>query len=407
MSSLDISGAAAKTSTASIPTPEDMYARAEAMVPMLRERAREDAANCNVRRETVEAYDEAGFQLMMMPKRWGGYEMSPRVGLEVGRILARGDLSVAWIHGIYSTHSYHLAMFSNEAQEEVWGTSPLARIVSPYAPEGQAEPVPGGGYKLSGHWHYSSGSAHSDWAMIGAFIMHEDLPPEYRVVLIPRSDYTINEVWDVTGLEATGSNELIVEDVFVPEYRTLPCDALDDLGRAERNGNPGWTYKVPYFQIGFRSLSTAPLGALEALCEAAMDLNKMRLSSIGGSAKKDPDAQLAIAAAVSGADEIRAVMSRNLDVMERLAQEGGVPTVEERLRYRYQSSYAAQRVFELATKVFQTVGSRSILAEYPFDMIYRNIIAARAHFANNDAEFGRAYGAVLLGAKLPPMDIRL
>lgn len=378
------------------PSTDELLGRARALVPILKDRAAEDAANRCVRRETIEEMGDARLHLALVPKRWGGFELSPRVGLEISRILAMGDLSVSWLHGIYCNHAYHLAYFPDGAQEEVWADGPGARIVSPYAPEGTATPVPGG-YKLRGRWRYSSGCIYSDWAMIGGLILREGLPPEYRVFLIPRSDYQVLDTWHVTGLEATASNDLLVEEVFVPEHRTLQNHPVEDFDVAARAGNPGHIYRIPFYQIAYRSLSTGQLGVLEAMIDAFVDLNKSRINMSGGEVKGDPDAQFAVAAAKSGLDEMLAVLDRNVAKLEADARARRDTSLEERLRFRFQSSHVAQRVFELATLLYQSAGTRSIIRAMPFELPYRNILAARAHFANTYTDAARKFGSFELG----------
>src|SRR3546814_9465918 len=85
-------------------------------------------------------------------------------------------------------------------------------------PKGQVKPVEGG-FRFSGRWGFSSGCDHCDWIFLGGLIFTEGQPPEYRTFLLPKSDFEIVDTWHVMGLKGTGSKDIVVNDVFVPEYR--------------------------------------------------------------------------------------------------------------------------------------------------------------------------------------------
>ena len=156
---------------------------------------------------------EAGFWLSSYP-RYGGLEADPREFFRAQATLAEGCMSSAWAGGIVSVHAFQLALFDDRAQQEVW-SSANDLISSSYAPMGKVTVVEGG-FRLSGRWGWSSGSGHCDWVFLGAIVPDDG----YRTFLLPASDYRIEDTWQAMGLQGTGSNDVVVEDMFVPEYRT-------------------------------------------------------------------------------------------------------------------------------------------------------------------------------------------
>src|SRR5690242_11363627 len=105
---------------------------------------------------------------------------------------------------------------------------------SSYAPTGRATPVDGG-YRLSGRWSFSSGSEHARWVLLGGIAPDEDgNPTDFRTFLVPAADYTVDDVWDTVGLRGTGSNDIVIEDAFVPTYRTL---SFNDTSRCQCPGH--------------------------------------------------------------------------------------------------------------------------------------------------------------------------
>ena len=168
---------------------------------------------------------DAGVIRMLQPKEFGGLEAHPREFAETAMAIGAMDGATGWVSGIVGVHPWEMAFFDPKAQQEVWGENPDTWIASPYAPMGVATPVDGG-YILNGRWSFSSGTDHCDWVMIGAAVGDKDgkrvSPPKSLHVLVPRSDYRIDhESWNVVGLRGTGSKDLIVENAFLPAYRTL------------------------------------------------------------------------------------------------------------------------------------------------------------------------------------------
>ena len=141
-------------------------------------------------------------------------------------------MSTAWVYGVVGVHNWQLALFDERAQQDV-GDDPATLIASTYMPVGRVTPVDGG-FRLSGHWKFSSGSELCEWVFLGALVPPAvaGQPPEYRTFLLPKADYRIQQDWDVLGLRATGSHDIVVDDVFVPAYRTHK--AIDGMmGTAE------------------------------------------------------------------------------------------------------------------------------------------------------------------------------
>mgnify|MGYP003336273045 CR=1 FL=1 len=201
---------------------DELIAKAEAMIPVLRERSNSANSDRRIPKETIQDFKEAGFFKILQSKKYGGYELDPHTFSEVQIRVAQGCMSTAWVLGVVGIHPFQLALYDDKAQKEVYGDDPDTLVSSSYAPLGQVEVVDGG-FKLSGHWQWSSGSEHCEWALLGALVFPpEGGAPEYRTFLLPREDYEINDTWHSMGLKATGSQDVIVKDVFVPESNILP-----------------------------------------------------------------------------------------------------------------------------------------------------------------------------------------
>src|SRR5262249_41326695 len=127
--------------------------------------------------------------------------------------------SSAWILGVVGVHNWHLALFPPQAQDDVWGEDTNVQLSTSLSPTGTVERIDGG-FRLRGRWSFSSGCDFCHWAVLGGLVPEQEGPPEMRAFLVPRRDYTIDDTWYAVGLCATGSKDLVIEDAFVPEYRT-------------------------------------------------------------------------------------------------------------------------------------------------------------------------------------------
>ena len=162
-------------------------------------------------------------------------------------------MSTAWVYGVVGVHNWQLALFDERAQQDV-GDDPATLIASTYMPVGRVTPVDGG-FRLSGHWKFSSGSELCEWVFLGALVPPAvaGQPPEYRTFLLPKADYRIQQDWDVLGLRATGSHDIVVDDVFVPAYRTHK--AIDGMmGTARASPSTMRRCSLPFAQIFVRAV---------------------------------------------------------------------------------------------------------------------------------------------------------
>lgn len=385
------------------PTAEELIARARAMIPALRARARQTTLDGNVPAESVAEMKAAGFFRILQPRRWGGYEMHPNTFFAVQRALAEGCMSTGWIFGVLGCHPYELALFPDEAQRDVWGDNGGEMLISStYQPVGKVEKVEGGFY-LSGRWGFSSGSTHCGWVLLGAINFDTDGgPPDMRTFLLPRGDYKVIEgTWDVFGLQGTGSFDIEVERVFVPEHRTHKASdgfACANPGQAE---NDGPLYRLPWAQVFVRSVSTAAFGGARAAVNAAMEIMQSRVSTNTGKASKaDPLLHNAIAQAHAQIMEMELTHQTTFDRLMAKADSGEPITLEERALYAYQSASVVRRLAALVDSMVQLLGGRAIYMSSAIIQPWLDLNAARAHVANDPGN--RAADVVMTQLGEPP-----
>lgn len=366
-------------------TPEILLERARAMVPALKARARQTVEERKVPDETIAELHKAELFRPLQPKRWGGFEMHPNVFYEIQQILAEGCMSTGWVYGVVGGHAHQIALFPNQAQEEVWGKDNTALASSSYQPVGKVEHADGG-YYLSGHWGFSSGTDHCDWVLLGAVIppKGEGDTPEMRTFLLPRKDYEIVDAWHVFGLQGTGSQDIVVDRVFVPEYRTHKASDGMYCTNPGQEVNTGPLYRIPWAQLFLRLVSTSALGGARAAVNAAREIAQARVSTNTGKASKsDPILIGALARAHAEIDEMAAVLRRNINELVDYAEKGEPIPMDRRVLFRYHSSTVARRCAALVDDLMPKLGGRAIYTSSPIVQPWLDLHAARAHVAND------------------------
>ncbi|MEH6550484.1 MAG: flavin-dependent monooxygenase [Pseudomonadales bacterium] len=378
---------------------EQLLASAEALVPVLRERAPGAERLGQLQPETIADFQKAGFFKIVQPKKWGGYECHPNVFFEVQMKLAEGDMSAAWVLGVVAIHNWQMALFDDQAAQDVWGQDPSVLLSSSYMPVAKIERVEGG-FNFSGRWGFSSGSEHCDWVFLGGMIPPEKEggAPDMRTFLLPRSDYEIVENWDVMGLKATGSNDIVVKGAFVPEHRThkgIDAFLLQSPGNAI-NTDP--LYKIPFGQIFPRAVSTAAIGALQGALNAYNEVTAARVGKNDGKkTSTEPAAQYVAAEASATVDELRLVLFSSFDRMMEAAAGGEPLTESERVKMRWESAVVVQKCCEAVDKLMGCSGGSAIFNDHPMNKFFRDIHSGRGHVANTPEKFGRNWGSYQFG----------
>ncbi|HKN09048.1 MAG TPA: acyl-CoA dehydrogenase family protein, partial [Pseudomonadota bacterium] len=207
----------------------------------------------------------------------------------------------------------------------------------------------------------------------------------------------------VSGLQATGSWDIIVEDVFVPAHRSqsmLDNFLLKGVGQAI---NTAPLYRLPFGQIFVRGISTAALGALQGMLDALVALGKTRVTRAGGRAAENPFVQLVCAEAAAAIDEMKSTLLRTFRSLHAYAERGETPPLAERLQMKFQSTEVTERCTLLAARIFKATGAAGLSDELPFGGILADLMAGRAHISNQYEYVGSSWGGALFG--LPNKDL--
>jgi 3-hydroxy-9,10-secoandrosta-1,3,5(10)-triene-9,17-dione monooxygenase len=344
-----------------------------------------------VHKDSVEDLKKAGVMRALVPARWGGLETSPQEFFRALIDISEADMSTGWITGVVGVHPFQIALMDEQAQQDVYGEDPDTLISSSYNPVGGKTEQVDGGVMLSGRWAWSSGSEHCEWALLGAIVAGEG----YRTFLVPRTDYEIEDTWHAMGLEATGSNDVVIDKpVFVPDYRSHK--QMDGFHCKNDQENP--MYNLPWAQMFVRVVSTSAIGgakkALRLFIENASTSSTDATKLVG-----DPDILRRVAETQNMIDIEEAILFRNFDNMMELIMAGKEIPMIDRARYRYQSSNVIPNMIKAVDLLFDVAGGRSVFQGSEIQQLWRDIHMARAHVANNPVPFARNWGNQILGGE--------
>lgn len=239
---------------------------------------------------TIEDYRRSGLAGLLLPARYGGQQAEFPEILEPIRAMAHGCASSAWTLGFYTLHNWMLALFGEQAQDEVFASGPVL-CPAPLAPTGRGVPD-GDGIRLRGRWSWATGVADADWILVGGICGPDDAPYP-ALVLLPAADISVEDVWHTAGMRATGSNDVVVDDVWVPQHRlvkvvdiysgTAPGAALHDAP----------AYRWPMVPALAMVAAMPALGSAERVADLyAQRLGERVLAYSGAAQKNQPAAQI-------------------------------------------------------------------------------------------------------------------
>jgi 3-hydroxy-9,10-secoandrosta-1,3,5(10)-triene-9,17-dione monooxygenase len=377
---------------------EQVMRRAREIVPTLRERAQKCEDARVLLPENEKLLHETGLFRYHQPKRFGGMELPFVAVVDIVSELARGCPSTAWNVGNLGCHHWILGYYEPETQHEVWDTNPDELIASSIAlAAGRGRKV-NGGYQVSGRWPFSSGVDNSGWNMLAVTVYGDDgkSAVDWRLCMVPKSDYSIIDTWYAMGMVGTGSKDIEVKDIFVPERRALELTKC--RGGLEHPGgklNSGPLYRIPLVAAAAHPLSSSALGAAEGALDHVTQSFKTRIGTYTGAKVSDFQAvQIKIARARALVDSARYLMRESAMAFQKEGLD-----LEAKLRLRIQNTLAVAQSREAVETLWSCYGANAIYTRDPLQRFLRDVQAINQHFSFNFDIAGSAFGTVAMGGK--------
>ena len=392
-----------RTATApdAIPTAEELVARARALAPKLRERAVRAERARNIPQEFVDEFIDAGLIHTLQPKRWGGYEHDHEVAFDISVELGKSTCgSSAWCLNYLADHACILALFPEEAQHDVWSRNKAACIATSAAPTGKVALAPGG-YRLDGRWSWCSGLRHSHWIMIGGLVQRagED-HPDMRLYLVPVSELKQDDTWYCAGLRASGSNTAVLDNVFVPEHRSVSFSTLRDACSPGGKVNTNPIFNTPFIAVHSYALLGPVLGVARGGYDDFVQWTRKRYLTY---------TQLNIAQHVPVQIRV-AEIAAEIDAAELLArrafklarQNYAGMSLETRTLLRRDFVYAVRKLREAMDDLVKISGSSGLMEDNSIQRCWRDAHAISSHVVMNWDIPAENFGRMEFGLGLNP-----
>lgn len=386
------------------PSSADLVARATALIPAIRARALTVDAERRVADETIAELLDANVLQMLAPRRFGGPQADLVTFLDAGIEIGRACGSTSWLFGILGCHHWVLSHFPLAAQEEMYGSRNYALWPLSFSGKGgTARPVEGG-FIVSGRWGFCSGIDFSDWIGAGVLIDKpdaHDLHDRYNVI-IPRAEGEVIDTWFTSGMRGTGSRDFVANEVFVPEHRIL------GQAQMQSGDTPGFAalgaeypaLSAPFYGVLLAAVLCPVLGITRRVIDDYTQATRDRAGFRGLKPAARPAVQMKIGEAMARYDAVHRMVRAMFEKIDRLAARGESCTVEQRLRQRRDTAFAAQICVEIVDDLVSRAGAGAQGQSSHLQLGQRDVHTIRTHVVLDVEEAMELYGKHVLDQDL-------
>lgn len=375
----------------------DPYSAARAIVGRLSESAPRSESLRRLDEDAVAAIKGAGLARLLTPKEFGGHELPLRAQVLTCAITARGCSAASWVQMVCGAHNYVAGRYPAKCREEVFGDDPDVLIPGTLAAQGTVKRVDGG-WIVDGRWQFGSGIDHGPWLIFGARGIddpkHGSAPNMH--VIVPKSDVEVVDTWYTLGMRGTGSKDLVVKELFVPDYRAMPTVELF-LGTFDNPVEP--VYRLPVLGGLATMLSGSVLGMAERGLEEFVDYTRVRQDIYGSGAKaRRVSMQLRVAESSSEIQLARKLVEESCDIFDAALADDNPPLgVEVRAQLKWNAGYAVELCRRAIERIFAASGAHSIYDTSKLQNVYRDINTACHHAIADFDGAAEVRGRLILG----------
>ncbi len=379
---------------------EELIDRARALAPVMAERAPLTEVKRAPLDESIRDLIDAGLFSILTPRVYGGHELPISTMTQVLTTLSAACPSTGWVTAFYAGAAWRTMMFSERAQREIFASKPYVLCSGQAAPLRDVKRVTGG-YRISGQTPWGSGSVHAEWVNFMGVLLDEASSPRPLSFIVPREQTEVLDTWHVSGMRGTGSNDVRVEDVFVPDYRVASFSAALE-GRTEGqavHANP--MYQQPFIPFLMCEVVPVLVGSLRGAAMAFVERTRVRQGTISGvRAAAKQAAQMRLARGLAAADAAETLLdayvgrymtvrSEQLDLTDRAAM---------KLKAAYITDLCRNAVNDLA----RGFGGDGFRDQSPLQRYFRDINMLAVHAFLDIDTAAETFGRLTLG--LPAED---
>ena len=390
------------SNTPNILSSDELIAAAKELAPLLREKAREAEINRKPLDEVIDAIRDSGIFATMVPRCYGGHEADLETFFEVALELSKADASMGWLIAFYMEHAFWFCGFPEEFQKELFADQSYVLAPATLNLAGGAGEKVEGGYKVSGRWQWGTGIIHASWVIVGALVPNAEGIPEPMFFAMPREEVEAIDTWFISGMCSTGSFDIEIKDVFVPEYRTVSMIELFD-GETTKKIHPGPLYKTPLVPIlGFAS-ALSILGAAQGALEEYQTRVKAKIAAKQGRAGGTVSDDGKPAVAANAALDIEAAELMLRDVLRDVMEQTDNATRETRASWITRMAHACFMCRRAVQDIVSITGASGAMLDSPIQRALRDITTGSNHVIFDRESRYADYGRILLDEPIQAM----
>lgn len=341
--------------------------------------------------EVVDMMRQAGFYRALVAKRFGGEESTPMDFLRMVERLAQVDGSAGWVAS-FGFSAIYLSALPVETLETIYADGPDVIFAGGIYPPQKAIPV-NGGLEVSGRWSWGSGSTGADIIGVGIKVEGGDSGGLPLIAVMPAAKVKIERNWNVIGLKGTGSHDMVVDKVVVPQEWTFIRGGKSSLDQP--------LYQYPTMALAAQVLAVVALGAARGAIQVLCELAGGRSSITGAANLADrPYVQADIAKAEALLRSARAFFYEATEEAYETLLAGDELSVEQRASLRLASTNAARAGADVTLAVYRLSGTTGIEADHMIARHMQDAMVVPQHAFLSDGTWQNA-GRVLLGLDAP------
>jgi alkylation response protein AidB-like acyl-CoA dehydrogenase len=365
----------------------------------LADRAREAERIRRLPSDTVADLTASGFTELLVPARFGGQQAPWPSILDPVRRMAHGCASSAWTIGFYALHNWLLALFDEQAQHEAFATRPFL-APAPLAPTGRGVPCDAG-IRLTGRWSWATGVMDGNWIVVGALCGPDDAGIYPALALLPISDVEIEDVWHTDGMRATGSNDVVITDAFVPEHRLVRVSDIYSGRAPGAHLHTADTYRWPMVPALALLAAMPALGSAERVAGIYAERLSERVLAYEGVMQKDkPIARARLGEALVRLRALRGLLTDTVGQIQTLVETGDPVPRPVRGEARMAAAHIVHESRAVIAKLLEASGAGAHFADNPLQRIKRDVDVLAGHVVFDYDTSRELAGALTLGMKV-------
>ena len=375
------------------PAGRELVEQAQALADVFERNARPSEELRRPTDEAIQALRESDILRMMVPEAYGGLGLDMNTFVEVMLVLGGADASLAWVTSFYTEHNWMFTLFPEAFQRAFFAERDFVLAPAAIAPNGGAQRTEGG-FRLAGRWSWATGVMHGEWAIVGGIVQRDDGVLDGRFFAVDQSDLRVEDVWFVDGMAGTGSNDVVIDELVVPEERSVSIEEACEGRAPGARVHSGSLYRTPMFPLLATAAALPVIGQAKRHVREFGERMKERRLMGGALQSESATAQVSLAEVEVGAHGAELLLR---DAVRELCALRERATRADRVRLRARIATAVHRARDVIDTIVRASGASAHRLESPVQRALRDANTMTGHVVFDLSATYQLHGRALLG----------